>query len=652
MAEPFSIATGALQVAGAGFQVVKTLAAYIQAANGFDKSVAAIQLEVKVTSSTLESLSALLNDHEAERICSTKIIGDAKGVFKGCFAAFDEVDQVFRNDVKTGNDGKKPSLSAGARLKWPLRKGKVETLQANLERLKTTLLLMLSVLSFAREKARRLIVRHNLTSDAKRAFMEKLQIQGLMRSEELARERYGALAARLDAAEKNLSTGMLGAPSRAIDQGPGTHQEAESSGPSGTLNNCSSLLEHLEACTSAVASLTHALDGARRKFIDERLFQLQDVDLPWQALGTAWGRLEAFDGERMLAISESSIQDGNFDPPAVWDIRREGEGSVVQQKVVAGRRLRAIGEGSESNQHHSPEIKGEETRLTPEDYGKASSAGTESAVNEQESPQGPMLFKSESTLEQQNLGPMKEDGSDVDRPAESSPPLIRRLSREASSRLPRRQRTRQQSEGPPLLRRRCDSNVTRDSDFELELEDAQSSKEAPSSASSSSSRSGEPSTTPSRPESQPHPSPTARVPSNPPPPTIPGGSSQIADISPEDSQQDPPERRKYAHARNNMKPLPSTILIKPGQDVRPRIACRVVLKTDRLLLKESGRDGEKTGLGAAAPPPPPPQEDARRIGTEGWNAITEDSVESEHDYADDGMGEVDALISRWTTLQV
>ena len=86
--------------------------------------------------------------------------------------------------------------------------------------------------------------------------------------------------------------------------------------------------------------------------------------------------------------------------------------------------------------------------------------------------------------------------------------------------------------------------------------------------------------------------------------------------------------------------------------MRPRIACRVVLKTDRLLLKESGRDGEMTGLGAAAPPPPPPQEDARRIGTEGWNAITEDSVESEHDYADDGMGEVDALISRWTTLQV
>ena len=155
MAEPFSIATGALQVAGAGFQVVKTLAAYIQAANGFDKSVAAIQLEVKVTSSTLESLSALLNDHEAENICSTKIVGDAQQVFRGCFVAFDEVDRAFRNVVKTGNDGKRPSFSAGARLKWPLKKGKVETLQANLERLKTTLLLMLSVLSFAREKARR-----------------------------------------------------------------------------------------------------------------------------------------------------------------------------------------------------------------------------------------------------------------------------------------------------------------------------------------------------------------------------------------------------------------------------------------------------------------------------------------------------------------
>ncbi|KAI7217317.1 hypothetical protein KC333_g4288 [Hortaea werneckii] len=626
MAEPFSIATGALQVAGAGFQVVKTLAAYIQAAKGFDKSVAAIQLEVKVTSSTLESLSALLNDHEAEKICSTKIIGDAKGVFKGCFAAFDEVDQVFRNVVKTGNDGKKPSLSAGARLTWPLRKGKVETLQANLERLKTTLLLMLSVLSFAREKARRLIVRHNLTSDAKRAFMEKLQIQGLMRSEELARERYGALAARLDAAEKNLSTGMLGAPGRAINQGPGTQQEAESSGPSGTFNNCSSLLEHLEACTSAVASLTHALDGARRKYITEQLFQLQDVDLPWQALGIAWGRLEAFDGERMTAISESSIQLCDVDPPAIWDICMEGEGSVVQQKGVDGRCLRAIGEGSESNHHHSPEIEGAETRLTPGDYDKASSTGIESAVNEQESLPSPMLFKSQSTLEHQNLNPIKEDGLEDDRIAKDSRPLIRPLSREATNQF------------------------AHDSDFELELEDAESSKGAPSSASSSSSPPGELSTTPSRPEAQPHPSPSARVPSNSSAPTIPGGSSQaVDDCSPQDSQQDPPERRKYAQARNIMKP-PSTILIKRGEVGRRRFACRVVLKTDRLLLRESNHDGQKTEFGAAAPTPP--QEEAERVSTAEESAITEDSEDSGHDYADDGMGEVDALISRWTTLQV
>ncbi|KAI7554781.1 hypothetical protein KC331_g307 [Hortaea werneckii] len=439
--------------------------------------------------------------------------------------------------------------------------------------------------------------------------------------------------------------------SRTIDQGPGTHQDAdaESPGSSGTSNNCSSLLEHLEACTSAVANLTHALDGARRKYITEHLFQLQDVDLPWQALGTAWGRLERFDGERMTAISESSIQHFEFVSAAGWNTGMEGEGSVVQQKVVDGRCHVAIGEGSESNHHHSPEIEGGETRLTSGDYGKASSAGTESAVNEQEIPPSPVLFKSESTRKRQNLGPMKEDRLDVDRPAKGSPPLIRRLPCEASIRLPCRPRTRPQSEGPPLLRRRCDSNVARDGDIELELEDAQSSKEAPSSASSSSSPSGELSTTPSRPEPQPRPSPPRRVPSNSSPPTIPGGSSETVDRSPQDSQQDPPERRKYTQARNNMKP-PSTILIKRGGVGRRRIPCRVVLKTDRLLLRESGRDGEKTGLGAAAPPPP--QEEAERASTAGDSAITEDSEDSGHDYADDGMEEVDALISRWTTLQV
>ncbi|GAB1741213.1 hypothetical protein NU219Hw_g6454t1 [Hortaea werneckii] len=644
MAEPFSIATGALQVAGAGFQVVKTLAAYIQAVNGFDKSVAAIQLEVKVTSSTLESLSTLLNDHEAENICSTKIVGDAQQVFRGCFAAFDEVDQAFRNVVKTGNDGKRPSFSAGARLKWPLRKGKVETLQANLERLKTTLLLMLSVMSFAREKAR---------SDAKRAFLEKLQIKCLMRSEELARERYGALAARLDAAEKNISESGLSPSSRAIDQGPGTPQDADNPGSSDHPNQRSSLLEHLEACTSAVANLTHALDSARQKYIAQSLFQLQDVDLPWQALGTVWGRLEAFDGERMAAISESSIQHCDFDPPAVWDNCMEGEGSVVPQKGVDGRWIRGADESSERNTPLSPELGGGEIRLTPKDHYKASSTGTEQPINEPYCSPSPMLPKSESTPEHQNLVPMKEDGLDVDRPAKSSRPLIRHLSRGAINRFPRRQRRRPQDEGPPLLRRRCDSNIAPDiSDFELELEDAESSKENASSASSSSSPSRELSTTPSRPEPQPHPSPPARVPSTSPSSTISGGSSETVDRSPQDSQQDPPEKRRYAHARNNMKPPPSTLLIKRGEVGRRRIACRVVLKTDRLLLRESGRDGEKTEFGAAAPPTPPPQEEAGRVGTAEESAITEDSEDSGHDYADDGMEEVDALINRWTTLQV
>jgi hypothetical protein len=43
-------------------------------------------------------------------------------------------------------------VSAAGRWVWPFKKGKLETLQANLERLKTTLLLMLSVITYAREK--------------------------------------------------------------------------------------------------------------------------------------------------------------------------------------------------------------------------------------------------------------------------------------------------------------------------------------------------------------------------------------------------------------------------------------------------------------------------------------------------------------------
>ena len=156
MAEPFSIATGAIQVAGAGLQLTKSLYEYVDTVKGANKQFKAIAVEVRLTSSVLEHLGELLQDHAGQSVCAQSILVDAKATLRGCENAFHEVDDTFKRFVNSQVAGSRGSSVAG-RLSWPFKKGRLEALQANLERLKTTLLLMLSVLGYARDKMSRYV---------------------------------------------------------------------------------------------------------------------------------------------------------------------------------------------------------------------------------------------------------------------------------------------------------------------------------------------------------------------------------------------------------------------------------------------------------------------------------------------------------------
>lgn len=95
MAEPFSIATGAIQVASAGIELAKTLYEFLECVKSAHKHVKSIAVEVKLTSSVLKHLGKLLEDHENEKLCSQNIVIDAQAAFEGCEAAFREIDETF-----------------------------------------------------------------------------------------------------------------------------------------------------------------------------------------------------------------------------------------------------------------------------------------------------------------------------------------------------------------------------------------------------------------------------------------------------------------------------------------------------------------------------------------------------------------------------
>ena len=186
MADPLSIAASVLQVAGAGLKLATTLYTYSDTVFRADSDVKAIAQDISLTASVLNELGTLLNQDSRDRLVSPTALETAESTVQSCRVVFDEVADALAkamgsrgsSTIGKGNSGSKDPLAAAQqnsnsnhdnynnkaprgssgrvkvtatwqRLKWPLVEPKMRLLQSNLERLKTTLLLMLNVITYA-----------------------------------------------------------------------------------------------------------------------------------------------------------------------------------------------------------------------------------------------------------------------------------------------------------------------------------------------------------------------------------------------------------------------------------------------------------------------------------------------------------------------
>ena len=156
MAEPFSIAAGALQVAGGGFRLATTLYACAKDIRDAQKDINAVATEVRLTSGVLEGLATVLESDDVRQICNAKLRSEAEDAMQGCKEAFESLDRARKSTLKTGADGI-TQVSTSAKLKWPLTKKKMAALQSNLHGLNVILSVMLGVLNLASRKVERLV---------------------------------------------------------------------------------------------------------------------------------------------------------------------------------------------------------------------------------------------------------------------------------------------------------------------------------------------------------------------------------------------------------------------------------------------------------------------------------------------------------------
>lgn len=146
MAELFGTAAGILQVAEVGFNLATTLYKYASTVKSAGKDIDRIARDVKLTSQVLKRTHEQLKADQQAQLWTDDALVDLEEVLEGCREAFREVDDSLKKSMKPS--GGKSGISLADKLKWPLKQDKLEVLRANLEKLKTTLLLMLSVFAY------------------------------------------------------------------------------------------------------------------------------------------------------------------------------------------------------------------------------------------------------------------------------------------------------------------------------------------------------------------------------------------------------------------------------------------------------------------------------------------------------------------------
>ena len=157
MAE-IALVASIVQVADVGLRLSLRLYTFGETVASADHSILTISKDVSLTSSVLKELGNVF-DGDIGQIRSDNATRTAKEVVTECSKVFKEMDDLLLKKaphLKVGcTDKKARAKTMLERLRWPAIKGKIELLNCNLDRMKSTLTLMLNVIIYAQQVAKK-----------------------------------------------------------------------------------------------------------------------------------------------------------------------------------------------------------------------------------------------------------------------------------------------------------------------------------------------------------------------------------------------------------------------------------------------------------------------------------------------------------------
>lgn len=145
--EVIGLASSVIQIADVGLKLSVKLFTFTRKIKSADKGIDALSHEIAATGAVLQELGSTLSDKGYVQLCSPQAIATATNLLNDCRDVFQRLGRV----IDSPEAGRKGKVSLRQRFHFTFLASEIEELRANLERLKSSLLVILQVLVLAEQ---------------------------------------------------------------------------------------------------------------------------------------------------------------------------------------------------------------------------------------------------------------------------------------------------------------------------------------------------------------------------------------------------------------------------------------------------------------------------------------------------------------------
>lgn len=146
--EIVGVVASTLQLAEIGMKLSVRLCSFYHQLKDANRSIQTLSSDVSLTCSILHEFAMTLQQDDQTRVCSGQMFHTAQNVLSDCDSTFEQITKMLGKQVSKF-EGSRFQRTTG-RITMVLLRPDVEVLHGNLDRIRSTMLLMLNVIIYAR----------------------------------------------------------------------------------------------------------------------------------------------------------------------------------------------------------------------------------------------------------------------------------------------------------------------------------------------------------------------------------------------------------------------------------------------------------------------------------------------------------------------